>query len=131
MQHSPRGILCDEAIYLAAGHRLAFDALQPIVSKGSGRAVPVFRPVSLSIHGVISSDLDRLPPAQQLTLKVSSVIGITFTPRLLEAICPVEVDRPNIDGHLDALVAAGLIVQGSDATEPTFEFSDAVTRDQA
>lgn len=131
MQHSPRGILCDEAIYLTAGHRLPFDALQPIVSKGSGRAVPVFRPVSLSIHGVISSDLDRLPPAKQLTLKVASVIGITFTRRLLKAIYPLKVDRPNIDGHLDALVAAGLIVQRSDATEPTFEFSDAVTRDQA
>lgn len=83
------------------------------------------------MQSVISSRLDRLPPAHQLTLKVTSVIGTTFGARLLREIHPIEADRPDVEAHLEAAAQAGLVGRRSAGSEPTYEFSDSVTRDQA
>ncbi len=44
MQVIPDQILCDAATYQAAGARLQFETLPPIIVKGKPDAVPVFRP---------------------------------------------------------------------------------------
>ena len=49
-----------------------------------------------TIQGVITSRIDRLPPSQQLTLKVASVIGRLFAYDTLEAIHPIVTARRNL-----------------------------------
>ena len=56
-----------------------------------------------SVEGVIIGRIDRLPPAQQLTLKAASVIGRLFALRLLRDIHPIETDRGHLPEHLDRL----------------------------
>ena len=53
------------------------------------------------MQGVITSRIDRLTPAQQLTLKVASVIGRLFPFRLLRDIHPIEADRHLLRGFLE------------------------------
>lgn len=56
-----------------------------------------------TIQGVITSRIDLLPPSQQLTVKVASVVGRVFAFRLLRDIFPVETERPNLMQHLTRL----------------------------
>ena len=56
-----------------------------------------------TVRGVITSRIDRLPPTQQLTLKVASVIGRVFALRLLNDIYPVAGDKTQRNDSLDAL----------------------------
>jgi predicted ATPase/class 3 adenylate cyclase len=56
-----------------------------------------------TIQGVVTSRVDRLPPAQQLTLKVASVIGRVFAYATLSEIYPVEGDKPALVEHLERL----------------------------
>lgn len=58
---------------------------------------------STSIEGVITSRIDRLTPAQQLVVKVSSVIGRIFAVNTLHDIHPVTQDRLGIPTYLDSL----------------------------
>jgi len=56
-----------------------------------------------TIQGVVTSRVDRLPPVQQLTLKVASVIGRVFAYATLSDIYPVAADKPALVEHLDRL----------------------------
>ncbi len=63
-----------------------------------------------TVQGLITSRIDRLTPAQQLTLKVSSVIGQSFSLATLSAIHPVERDPSRLVDQLFTLQQAGLVV---------------------
>jgi class 3 adenylate cyclase len=130
MQLIQEGIVCDEAIYLGARMRMAFDELPPVPGKGGAQSVPVYRPRPSQGHGRVSSLLDQLPPAAQLTLKVASVIGATFTSQQLRDIHPIAADRPNTDAHLAVAEAAGLVWCRAEP-EPAWEFADSLCRDEA
>lgn len=56
-----------------------------------------------TIEGVVTSRIDRLDPAQQLALKVSSVIGRVFTFNTLQAIHPVETLPARLRNYLAEL----------------------------
>ena len=56
-----------------------------------------------TIHGLLTSLIDRLTPQQQLTLKVASVLGRAFPFELLRAVHPVEADRPTLPQQLAEL----------------------------
>ena len=56
-----------------------------------------------TIQGVITSRIDRLTPAQQLALKIASVIGRSFEFGTLQEIHPIEADKSHLDEHLDKL----------------------------
>src|SRR5260370_27019513 len=43
-----------------------------------------------TVQGAVTSRVDRLTPPEQLTLKVASVIGPTFSFRLLHEVYPIE-----------------------------------------
>ncbi len=62
-----------------------------------------------TLEGLITSRIDGLKPAEQLTLKVASVVGGTFDRRILAAVHPLSAQQGALD--LDALVAHDLIVQ--------------------
>ncbi len=61
-----------------------------------------------TVQGVITSRIDRLTAAQQLTLKVASVIGRVFLFRTLHAIHPIDTERPRIASDLDMLASLDL-----------------------
>jgi len=71
-------------------------------------------------QGVIKSRLDRLSPSEQLTLKVASVIGRTFSLRALQDAFPTEADKPYLGRHLAALKKLDLISQTSSDSAYTF-----------
>jgi class 3 adenylate cyclase/tetratricopeptide (TPR) repeat protein len=56
-----------------------------------------------SLDGVIVNRIDRLSPAEQLTVKVASVIGYEFPYPILRDIFPVEQERLGLRNHLRAL----------------------------
>ena len=52
---------------------------------------------------MITSRIDRLPPQQQLTVKVASIIGRIFTFRLLNDIYPLRNEADRLRDNLDGL----------------------------
>jgi len=53
-----------------------------------------------TIQGIITSRIDLLPPQQQLTVKVASVIGRIFAFRVLRDVYPVHVQADQLREHL-------------------------------
>ena len=84
-----------------------------------------------TVQGVITSRIDRLPPPQQLTLKVASVIGRTFAYPALQSVYPVDTDREQLPEFLQALDRLDLT--GLETPEPqlTYTFKHIITRDVA
>jgi predicted ATPase/class 3 adenylate cyclase len=80
-----------------------------------------------TVQGVITSRIDRLPASEQLTLKVASVVGRTFTAPLIEDVYPIQEERSAQSVHLEAL-ASQRLVQREDIA---YAFSNAVTQDVA
>jgi tetratricopeptide (TPR) repeat protein len=60
--------------------------------------------VPTTIQGVITSRIDRLPPQQQLTLKVASIIGRIFSYFILRGVHPVDTESQRLREHLEGLV---------------------------
>lgn len=56
-----------------------------------------------TVQGVVASRIDRLSPAQQLTLKVASVIGRIFAFRILRDIHPIDADKALLADYLNTL----------------------------
>ena len=77
--------------------------------------------------GLIKSRLDRLSPSEQLTLKVGSVIGQTFSMQALREIYPFEADEPFLDKHIEALSDLGLIIPTSQ--DSSYTFRDEITHE--
>ena len=61
-----------------------------------------------TIRGVIAGRVDLLAPAEQLTLKVASVVGPVFTDPVLRGIYPIDADTRDITNHLAAFAALDL-----------------------
>lgn len=60
-------------------------------------------PFPNTVQGVITSRIDSLLPAQQLLLKVASVIGRSFDFNPLHDLYPVNEDKPRLKFHLKTL----------------------------
>lgn len=84
-----------------------------------------------TVQGLITSRIDRLTAAQQLTLKVASVIGPTFPLAVLEALHPVEHDRERLVGQLFVLQQMGLVVIESFEPDLAYAFKHAVGAEAA
>jgi class 3 adenylate cyclase/tetratricopeptide (TPR) repeat protein len=63
-----------------------------------------------TVQGLITSRIDQLEPAHQLTLKVASVIGSVFPFETLQAIYPMEGDRAGLRDHLFQIQQLGMLV---------------------
>jgi class 3 adenylate cyclase len=98
-----------------------------IVSQ-AGDPIQVLNSVGLpsTVQGLITSRIDRLSPAQQLTLKVASVIGQNFTLSTLRAIHPVEEDSDRLVDQLFMLQQAGLVQIEAFDPELVYGFKHAV-----
>jgi len=84
-----------------------------------------------NLQAAITSRIDGLSPPQQLTLKVASVIGRIFTYRVLEAIHPIETDRPEMRDYMDALTQLSLTLVESETPDLAYIFKHAVTQEAA
>ncbi len=79
-----------------------------------------------TIQGLIANRIDRLKPAEQMTLKVASVLGRVFSMEIMRAIYPPEAGDVNIDAHLKTLQERDFIVPFS---RESYVFKHALTRD--
>ncbi len=142
MQAATDGILCDDAVFEGAQEHFAFQALPPIRVKGKAELVSVYRPTGEQARAsqselAIRALVDRLTPAQQLTLKVASVAGQRFGAPLLHVLLPDESDREHLDEHLQALERLGLLERDVEAADqqsvegPVFSFRNAAVYDIA
>nr|MDQ2999509.1 hypothetical protein [Chloroflexota bacterium] len=120
-------VLCDEAIHQAAKSRVQFVALAPLAVKGKAEPVAVYQPIAATIQSAINSRIDQLSPAQQLTLKVASVIGHDFAVRLQRDISPGDADTPQLEEHLQALEQLGLVLQRGHVPDLSYAFRDSLT----
>ena len=75
--------------------------------------------------------LDRLLEEHKLTLKVASVIGRIFSYRILEAIHPIETDKPELREYLDAVTRLSLTLVESETPDLAYIFKHAVTHEAA
>ena len=84
-----------------------------------------------TLQAAITNRIDSLNPAQQLTLKVASVIGRIFAFRVLQAIHPIESDRPVLGGYMDTLTRLSLTMIESELPDLAYIFKHAVTQEVA
>lgn len=62
-----------------------------------------------TVHGFVTSRVDRLDPRQQLSLKVASVVGHVFALSILRGIHPVAPEASELVAELDPLVERELL----------------------
>jgi|GEM_PF-2509420 len=74
-----------------------------------------------TLQGVVVSRLDRLPPEEQLTLKVASVLGRTFGVKTLRAMHPVEHTEADLNGQLEHLAELDLCPRERGEGEHSFK----------
>lgn len=89
------------------------------------------REVSGSLEGVIINRVDRLPPSEQLTLKVASVVGYEFPSTLLRDVFPIEKEREHLDAHLSSLDRSKLIRSVDNEHGSEHSFRNRTIRDVA
>jgi len=102
--------------------------LSPPVFASVLNPVEHFRSLNMpgTLQGVITGRLDRLPVAQQLALKVGSVIGQSFSAEALREIYPVAADRERLPAMLHELAQLGLIRSPG---EDSYAFNHALIQD--
>jgi class 3 adenylate cyclase/HAMP domain-containing protein len=135
-------ILCNDSIYEATQEQFEFESLPPILVKGKSQPIAVYRPIRKLREGDIAAVnllgrtverallIDRLSPAEQLTLKVASVIGQIFTFETLSAVYPETNEREHLPKHLKTLIDLDLIIQRS-TESASYSFKDPLTHETA
>lgn len=83
-----------------------------------------------SIHGLILSQLDRLPETHKMTLKVSSVIGYTIDLELLTLSHPEKKAKPEIEAEA-AYMESEDVLQSEVSKEKLYAFMHHTTQEVA
>ncbi|HSB01680.1 MAG TPA: AAA family ATPase, partial [Anaerolineales bacterium] len=84
-----------------------------------------------TLQAAITNRIDSLDPAQQLTLKVASVIGRIFAFRVLQAVHPIEADKPALYDCLETLTRLSLTLVESESPDLAYVFKHALTQEVA
>ncbi|MBC8163573.1 MAG: AAA family ATPase [Roseiflexaceae bacterium] len=84
-----------------------------------------------SVHGVISSRIDRLAPLEQLTIKVASVIGRSFALDLLREIYPIRPGASQLEQHLSILEQLEHMRVDTPAPDLSYIFRHVITQEVA
>ncbi len=84
-----------------------------------------------TVQGVVTSRIDRLVPCEQLTLKVASVIGRSFSCQILQEMFPVEKDRSEQPAQLRALTQRDLIALEDLNEDLAYQFRHVITQEVA
>jgi CheY-like chemotaxis protein/class 3 adenylate cyclase len=136
-------ILCDEALFQIAQAHFDFEPLPPLIVKGKAQPVSVYRPTGQRASADMAASgrlgraaervllIDRLSPAEQLTLKAASVLGPVFTLEVLHETYPDQAEQPNLAGHLQALEDLDLLTRDSAESGGLYRFKDSLTHETA
>jgi len=96
------------------------------VTNGTCRLAPSVRKqgdgVPGSVRALITNRIDRLIPAQQMTLKTASVVGRSFAKKTLLAVYELEADKSGLDNHLEHVTNLRLVQIESADPELTYLF---------
>jgi len=84
-----------------------------------------------TIQGAVASRIDRLTPAQQLTLKVASVIGRVFALRTLRDVHPLDAERPRLPDQLALLARLELVLLETPEPHLAYMFKHVITQEVA
>jgi class 3 adenylate cyclase/tetratricopeptide (TPR) repeat protein len=84
-----------------------------------------------SLEGVITSRIDKMPPAHQLTLKVASVIGRIFALQELSAIYPIRSEIPALPDYLSQLERQELTILDTPDPDTSYIFKHIITQEVA
>jgi class 3 adenylate cyclase/tetratricopeptide (TPR) repeat protein len=84
-----------------------------------------------SLEGVITSRIDKMPPAHQLTLKVASVIGRVFALQELSAIYPIKSEVTALPEYLTNLEKQELTVLEKPDPDISYLFKHIITQEVA
>lgn len=84
-----------------------------------------------SLAGVITSRIDKMAPAHQLTLKVASVIGRVFALHELSAIYPIKSELEALPEYLTNLENQGLTILDTPDPEVSYLFKHIITQEVA
>ncbi len=87
--------------------------------------------IPATVQGVITGRIDRLTPAEQLTLKVGSVIGRLFRFRILSDVHPLEADAERLKDHLDHSGRLDLTTLGAPEPDLAYLFKHVITQEVA
>lgn len=147
MQAADGGILCDDAVRRGddavcrgddaarRGDGIArYEPVESLSLKGKAEPVPAYRLIPAGAPAAAQALVDRLDPAERLTLKVASIIGPHFELTTLAGAHPHGADRDALVSQLESLARAGLVapVAGPAGGSPAeFSFPDLQTREAA
>lgn len=81
-----------------------------------------------TIEGLVLSRIDRLPPDEQLTLKIAAVIGRSFLYRTLHDVYPQRIVEGLLRSHLEDLAARDLTSLEVLEPELTYLFKHIITQ---
>jgi len=112
-----------------SGALAKMEKLPPGTSRDQAETVVGDTAIPDTIRGVILKRLDRLTPEQQLVLRLASVIGHHFDPRLLAAIHPAPSDAIAIERLLEALEDLDLVRPESAEPGARAVFRNRITRE--
>jgi tetratricopeptide (TPR) repeat protein len=84
-----------------------------------------------TVQGVVAGRIDRLPPGQELTLKVASVVGRSFAFRILRDVHPIEADRSTLHEQLDDLRRHDFTLLDRPEPDLAYLFKHVVTQEVA
>ncbi len=84
-----------------------------------------------TLQAAITNRIDSLDPSQQLTLKVASVIGRIFAFRVLQAVYPIDSDKPALREYMETLTRLSLTLIESETPDLAYIFKHAVTQEVA
>ena len=79
-----------------------------------------------NVQGIIMRRVDSLAPEVQLTAKVASVVGSSFSASLLREAFPVETGQPQVETNLAALREERLVIPQD---EPEYTFAHAIVEE--
>ncbi|MDX1436040.1 MAG: AAA family ATPase [Anaerolineales bacterium] len=82
-----------------------------------------------TIHGVVTSRIDRLAPPYQLVLKVASVIGRVFKFRSLHDIFPVQPEKPHLPDYLQLLDEREITPMETPPPDLSYLFKQVITQE--
>ncbi len=131
-------VFCNDSVYAVTQAQVEFESLPSIIVKGKTEPIAIYRPLRKLAEPITETGsalgrahlIDQLSPAEQLTLKVASVVGQLFTLEAVAAIYPEKQTRENQQKHLQSLSNLDLIVKRPGETS-SYNFKDAQTHEAA
>ena len=85
-----------------------------------------------TVHGAVTSRIDRLTPTQQLTVKVASVIGRVFAVGILRDVHPLrQVTAMHLSEDLDEIERANLTVLDTPEPDLSYLFKHVIVQEAA